>query len=47
MSFEGYTVGALGYLLKPVREDQLKEVLSRPRGAAREEEEVYLAAAAM
>ena len=25
--FEGYTVGALGYLLKPVREDQLKEVL--------------------
>lgn len=24
--FEGYTVGALGYLLKPVREDQLKEV---------------------
>lgn len=33
--FEGYTVGALGYLLKPVREDQLKEVLSRGRcGAA-------------
>ena len=31
--FEGYTVGALGYLLKPVREDQLKEVLSRAAAA--------------
>ena len=41
--FEGYTVGALGYLLKPVREDQLKEVLSRAAAALlREEEEVYL-----
>ena len=41
--FEGYTGGALGYLLKPVREDQLKEVLSRAAAALlREEEEVYL-----
>lgn len=39
----GYTEHVLGYLLKPVREDQLKEVLSRAAAALlREEEEVYL-----
>lgn len=31
--FEGYSVGALGYLLKPPREDQLEPVLTRARAA--------------
>ena len=31
--FEGYSVGALGYLLKPPREDQLEPVLIRARAA--------------
>ena len=31
--FEGYSVGALGYLLKPPREEQLEPVLTRARAA--------------
>lgn len=44
--FEGYTVGALGYLLKPVREDQLKEVLSRAAAALPERKRRSISAAA-
>lgn len=29
--FDGYTVGALGYLVKPVREETLRELLARAR----------------
>lgn len=31
--FDGYSVGALGYLLKPPKQDQLAEVLSRAQAA--------------
>lgn len=29
--FDGYAVGALGYLVKPVREEKLREILTRAR----------------
>ena len=31
--FDGYSVGALGYLMKPPRQEQLEEVLDRARAA--------------
>ena len=41
--FDGYAVGALGYLLKPARPDQLSELLTRALGAlCRQEDQVYL-----
>lgn len=41
--FDGYRVGALGYLLKPVKAEQLEDVLTRGAAALfRREEEVYL-----
>lgn len=40
--FDGYRVGALGYLLKPVKAEQLEDVLTRGAAALfRTEEEVY------
>ncbi|MDO5400762.1 MAG: LytTR family DNA-binding domain-containing protein [Eubacteriales bacterium] len=40
--FDGYAVGALGYLLKPAREQQLEEVLDRCLAAMCREEKVFL-----
>lgn len=41
--FDGYRVGALGYLLKPAKAEQLQEVLARATAALfRGEEAVYL-----
>lgn len=41
--FDGYTVGALGYLLKPPRPEQLKQLLSRALAAlVTQEEKIFL-----
>lgn len=41
--FDGYTVGALGYLLKPAKQEQLLDVLTRANASLlREEEAFYL-----
>ena len=41
--FDGYSVGALGYLLKPPKAEQLEEVLSRAQAAlVRELDQAYI-----
>ena len=40
--YDGYSVGALGYLLKPAGEPQLEEVLDRAMAALCREEKVFL-----
>lgn len=41
--FDGYSVGALGYLLKPAKPQQLEDILKRTAAALhRQEEEVFL-----
>ena len=41
--FDGYTVGALGYLLKPAKPQQLEEILQRAVAALhRQEDDVFL-----
>lgn len=41
--FDGYTVGALGYLLKPAKPQQLEEILQRAAAILhRQEEQVFL-----
>lgn len=40
--YDGYSVGALGYLLKPAKEPQLEEVLDRAMAALCREEKVFL-----
>jgi len=41
--FDGYTVGALGYLLKPAKPEQLDDILTRAAAAlVRDEERVFL-----
>ena len=41
--FDGYSVGALGYLLKPPKAEQLEEVLDRAQGAlVRELDRAYI-----
>lgn len=41
--FDGYSVGALGYLLKPAKPDQLKDILARAAQALdRTEDSVFL-----
>ncbi len=41
--FDGYAVGALGYLMKPARPEQLSELLTRALGALRrQEDQVFL-----
>lgn len=41
--FDGYSTGALGYLLKPPRQEQLEEVLRRAQAALARLDEAYIA----